>query len=321
VALKAGLYAILAGWVFGAAADAALYSAGQSRLVEAELESGRVPSPVPYAVLLPPGYEGGGTYPLLLWLHGGGGSRDFLAGQQPLFEDAWRRSVAEPMVVVTPSAGRSFYLDYRDGSQRWETLLLDELIPAMGSSYRIDPARVYVGGISMGGMGALRMAFKHPSRFRAVIALEPGIEPALAWSEVELRDRFWRSDELMQERFGEPIDEDYWAANNPATVAQRDPARLVASGLAIYIEVGSEDAFGLERGTEFLHRILFDAGVPHEYRYVLGADHVGRSLPPRIADALAFLKRVEAPAEPDPEVERVRQMLDGLKRRAGLDAP
>jgi S-formylglutathione hydrolase len=313
VALKAQTLALLTLGMIGVAAVAA----AQGRLVEGELESDLVPSPVPYAVLLPPGYDNLAPHPLLLWLHGGGGSRDFLAGQQALFEDVWARGLAPPMVVVTPSAGRSLYMDYRDGSQRWETFLLDELLAAMRANYRIDPDRVYVGGISMGGMGALRVAFKHPTRFRAVIALEPGIEPALAWRDVQPEDRFWRSDELFEERFGRPLDEDYWAANNPATIAHRDPGRLAASGLAIYIEVGSEDAFGLHRGTDFLHRVLFDAGVPHEYRYVLGADHVGRSVPPRIVDALAFLERIEAPAEPDPEVERVRRMLDGLKLRAG----
>lgn len=295
-----------------------LGAAAQPRLIEGELESRLVPSPVPYAVLLPPDQHREREYPLLLWLHGGGGSRDFLAGQQTLFADAWQRGLAPPMVVVTPSAGRSFYLDYRDGSQRWETFLLDELLPAVAAGYPIDGRRVYIGGISMGGMGSLRLAFKHPDRFRAVIALEPGIEPALAWSDVELVDRYWRSDALMQERFGVPIDEDFWADNNPATIARRDPQRLTRSGLGIYIEVGSEDAFGLDRGTEFLHRVLFDAGVPHEYRYVLGADHVGRSVPPRIVDALAFLKRIETPDEPDPEVDRVRRMLDTLKSRAAV---
>lgn len=286
-----------------------------------QLETDKVPSPVSFAVLTPPGYEDSdGRYPLLLWLHGGGGSSDFLVDQQPLFERVWRAGHVPGMVVATPSAGRSLYVDFRDGSQRWESFLLEEFLPHLQASYRIDPERIWVGGVSMGGMGALRLAFKHPDRFRAVVALEPGIEPALRFSEIELEDRFWRGDAFFAERFGDPVDEDYWAANNPATIAARDPERLRSSGLAIFLEVGTEDAFGLYRGTEFLHRILFDHRVPHEYRYLMGADHVGRTLGWRIQDALLFLGRIDAPDAEDPEVERVRRMVRALQRRAGLDA-
>jgi S-formylglutathione hydrolase len=166
-------------------------------------------------------------------------------------------------------------------------------------------------------MGSLRIAFKHPDRFRAVIALEPGIEPALAWADVGIEDKFWRADDLLEARYGKPVDA-HWAANNPATIAHANPQRLQDSGLAIYIEVGSEDAFGLDRGTEFLHRVLYDAGVRHEYRYVLGADHVGRTMGPRVLDALGFLRRVATPEEPDPEVIRLRQRITIMKRQAGL---
>jgi S-formylglutathione hydrolase len=287
-------------------------------IVEGTLASERVPSPVEYLVLLPPGYDADDAqYPLLLWLHGGGGSREFLRRQQALFEQAWAEHGVQPMVVATPSAGRSFYLDYHDGSERWETFLLEEFLPALASRYRVAGTSRYIGGISMGGMGSLRIAFKHPDRVLAVIALEPGIEPALAWADVGLEDKFWRSDELLEARYGRPVDT-HWAANNPATIAHADPERLKNSGLAIYIEVGSEDAFGLDRGTEFLHRVLFDAGVRHEYRYVLGADHVGRTMGPRVLDALGFLRRIETPAEPDPEVIRLRRGITTMKRQVGL---
>ena len=33
------------------------------------------------------------------------------------------------MIVVTPSCERSFYMDYRDGSQKWETFIVTELLP------------------------------------------------------------------------------------------------------------------------------------------------------------------------------------------------
>ena len=310
-------------------AVAAIATAGSSAVAETStdlqrktIETQSVPSPARYAVLLPPSYAGGTKrYPLLLWLHGGSGDHDFLATQVGLFESVWQAQLAPEVVVATPDADRSFYLDYRDGSQRWEQFIVDELVPALARDYRVDPKELYVGGVSMGGMGALRLAFKHPDRFRVVIAFEPGIEPALQWRDVQERDKFWRDDALLVARFGTKaggMDEGYWAANNPATIADTDPKRLIDARLAIYIDVGSEDLFGLDRGANFLHDVLYRHGIQHEFRYVLGADHVGRSLAPRFRDGLEFLGRVTQPPVRDPLVDATRAMIGRMKARAGV---
>ncbi len=315
----ASLFSVCAILGAGLALPVQAVAVEESTLALAEMTSTMVPAPVPYAVLTPPAYnDSEQSYPLLLWLHGGGGNRDSLVNQQPWFDTAWQTETAPAMVVVTPSAGRSFYMDYRNGAERWESFLLQELLPAMQTQYRIDPERIYIGGISMGGMGSLRMAFKYPDRFRGVIALEPGIEPALAFDDIKLEDKFWRADAIFEERYGSPVDAAYWADNNPATIAQLNPQRLIDSGLAIYIEAGTEDMYGLHRGTDFLHRILFDTGVKHEYRYVLGADHVGATIRPRVMNALDFMQRVEAPLVADPVADAARQRIDLQKRRAGL---
>jgi len=120
--------------------------------------------------------------------------------------------------------------------------------------------------------------------------MEPGIEPALSFDEIEPEDRFFRSDELYEELFGKPVDREYWRDNHPIAIAAERTGVLRDSGLQIYMEVGDEDQFGLFRGTEMLHRILYDAGVPHEYRLVRGGTH-NMSLD-RVRNALRFLGRV-----------------------------
>ncbi len=121
----------------------------------------------------------------------------------------------------------------------------------------------------------------------------------------------------METIFGSPIDTDYWAVNNPATIAKRDPTRLL--GLGIYLEVGDQDMLYLHEGTEFLHRILFDAGISHEYRLVCGAEHVGPSLDGRMADALGFIGRQIAPPNwIDQRVIEMRAIMDEKKRAFGL---
>ncbi|TFU05836.1 esterase [Polymorphobacter arshaanensis] len=287
------------------------------------IPSNHVPGPIPATIAYPPGYDTNRAepYPLLIQLHGGGQSNVWLRDVAPYLETAMARGQIPPMVSVMPSAGRSFYMNFRDGSANWEDFLLNELLPWMHSNTHIatDRTGTFVSGISMGGMGALRLAFKHPDRFAAVAVLEAAIEPALAFHDIKQRDRYWRSDALFEEIYGKPVDTDWWAANNPATIAATEPGRL--TGLEIYFEAGDHDLFFLHHGAEFLHRILYDAGVAHEYRLVRGADHLGPSLEPRFIDAFGFLGRVASPPDwANAEVAMVRQMMDSVKLQAGYPA-
>jgi S-formylglutathione hydrolase len=286
------------------------------------LRTDLVPGSAEITVLLPPSYkETNKVYTVLFWLHGGGGDNGFLKRTGPIFESGWKDGSVPEMIVVTPNANRSFYLDYKSGKEKWESLITKEILPYIRKNYRAtkDTKRTFIGGISMGGMGSLRMATKYPNLFGGVIALEPGIEPNLAWKDVEVRDKFWRAKPILEERFGRPFDEAFWAANNPATIVNNNPQQILDSDLKIYLEAGSEDGYGLDRGTEFLHRILYDHNIHHEYRYVYGADHVGATMNGRIKDALLFLNKIINPPGPDPQVTRFRNLINRQKARAGVE--
>lgn len=294
----------------------------EGKIVHVKIESRNVPSPVDIAIYTPPGYDQARKqpYPLIVQLHGGGGSSAAMTQMADYLESAIKQGLIPPVVSVMPSAGRSFYMDYRDGSEKWETFIITDLLARMRQDYNIVKGREgsLITGISMGGMGSLRIAFKHPDVFQAVASMEPGIEPALAYSEIKLRDRFWRDDALFETIYGKPVDQAYWAANNPATIAHLDPKRLI--GLGVFIDAGDQDMFFLHHGTEFLHRILFDAGISHEYRLVKGADHVGPSIPPRFLAAMDFFGRILNPPKnwtEAPQVQQTRNRVDGFKRAAG----
>lgn len=285
------------------------------------IPSANVPGDVPVAVYLPP--DDGGTesrqLPLLLLLHGGNGSERDLERFIPAIDEAIRTGRLPPLAIAMPGAGRSLYMDYRDGSQRWESFILAEWLPWLRRTLDVssEASKTFIGGWSMGGLGSLRIAFKNPGAFGAVAAVEPAIEPALSWDQIGPRVRFWRSDEIYSTVFGSPVDRDYWRSNNPASLASDDPERLL--GLNIYLEVGDQDMLYLNEGVEFLHRILFDAGLGHEYRLVRGADHVGPSLEPRLLDALGFIGRqINPPQWIDRQVLQTRQVMDEQKTAAGL---
>ena len=95
---------------------------------------------------------------------------------------------------------------------------------------------------------------------------------------------------------------------------------IIASGLQVYFEAGDRDMFHLDEGAEFLHRVMWDHGVDHEYRLVRGADHLGRTVPARMRDALAFLTRqVLDPPPPDDSFAAARRMIGAMKVAAGVD--
>ena len=303
---------VAAGILFGQSAQA-------SQLLESRLDTKLVAGPVEFSVLLPDGYDAmKEPLPLLFFLHGGGGDRSFLTRMRPAIDDMWKAGTLPKMVVVTPSASRSFYMDYKDGSQKWESFIVGPFLDHLRRTYRItrDRKGTFLFGISMGGLGGLRLAFKYPEKFEAVAVLEPGIDPALKWKDVKPRNRFYRSDELMQTIFGKPFDESYWEANNPASIAAANAEKIRASRLEIYVDVGDMDAFNIHEGTEFIHRLLWDLKIPHEYHLVRGADHVGRTIRPRTTEALEFLARVLNPPSSDPEVDSLHERLEPLKRAA-----
>ena len=162
--------------------------AATSQLLDRKLETDLVPGPVEFYVLLPPGYsETGERYPLVIDLHGGGGSRANLERQRPLFDGLWKAGRMAPMVIAMPSVTpRCFYMDFRDGKEKWESFLVGPFLDHLRATYhvRADQRGTLVTGISMGGMGSLRLAFKYPDRFGAVAGMEPGIEPILQWKEM-----------------------------------------------------------------------------------------------------------------------------------------
>jgi len=294
----------------------------QSKLETVELATKLVPSPAKYTVLLPAGYDPAkGPYPLVLLLHGGGGDNGFLAQMRPTFEAAWAAGELPPAVIVTPDVHRSLYMDYRDGSQKWETFIVSELIPDIRKRYRVssDRRQTVVTGISMGGLGSLRLGFDHPEIFGGLASLEAGVEPALRFEDVKMRNRFQRDDAFFKSIFGDPVDRVFWKKANPANMAIDNRAKILATGLQIYVDADDLDMFHLDEGNEFLHRVLWDHNIPHEYRLVHGADHLGKSLPPRLRDGLRFLTaHVLAPPPPDTSFTAGKATIDALRRKMGV---
>lgn len=108
-------------------------------------------------------------WPLLLFLHGAGerGSDADLAATHgpPKLADDGREF---GFILVTPQCSES---------SQWvaELSTLNRLLDEVAAAYRVDPARIYVTGLSMGGFGTWSLAVRYPERFAAIAPICGGL--------------------------------------------------------------------------------------------------------------------------------------------------
>ena len=246
-----------------------------------DYESAVIDEPVAMSALLPPGRHA--RVPLTIWLHGGGGDREQLPQYRHWLGNLLADGAIGPTVVVSFSTSPvSGFLG------AWEKLI-EELPGAMAERYRTDASRTVIAGISMGGYGALKSAFRSPQRYVAVGAMEPSVEPTLTALPNYTRNTWHRG----------PADA-LGPADNPARQAHDNAEAIRRSGLEIYLEVGDEDYLNLHDGTEFVHRVLWDHDIRHEYHLVRWADHIGPSMRGRFEEMFRFLAQALAGGRQDP---------------------
>jgi S-formylglutathione hydrolase len=252
-----------------------------------DMDSTTIGESVPLAVLTPPDFDPATeSLPLCILLHGGGGDRSALVNDQHLYAQCWADGSARRMVIVAPSSGPlRWYAD------PWGDFIADELPDFMAGRYnsRSDRDGVVLTGRSMGGFGTLKTAFLRPDRFVAIAVHHPAVEPGFTRAAATPRNTFYRFPQTDDNLWGTPVNEELWAADNPANLAVKHADAIRDSGMEIYIDAGDQDTLNLQDGTEFLHRTLWDLDIRHEYHLVRWADHVGTSIARRVPESFQFL--------------------------------
>ena len=110
--------------------------------------------------------------PLLVFLHGRGGGPESTVSEE--LEDALADAGRRAPIVLLPDGGEaSYWHNRRDGA--WARMVVREAIPAAIERLGADPDRVAIGGISMGGFGALHLAAESPLAFCSVAAHSPAV--------------------------------------------------------------------------------------------------------------------------------------------------
>jgi S-formylglutathione hydrolase FrmB len=241
---------------------------------------------VSYVVDLPSSYDSSGSrkYPVVYALHGlfeGSGfwERRGLAGALASF----RATNSQPeFLVVAVDGGNTFFVNAPGG--RYEDMLARDLMAHVEASYRVVPGRVGRAflGISMGGYGALHIAFANPALVKAVAT-----HSAMLLEAIPTAAQGARRGQLaaFYQVFGDPIDAQLWNRNDPLALARTlDPKQAPA----LYLDCGAEDRYGLANGHRDLHEILSGRGVSHTLDLPPG-DHGYEFVRARIERSLRFL--------------------------------
>ncbi|MDE6950713.1 MAG: acetylesterase, partial [Lachnospiraceae bacterium] len=85
-----------------------------------------------------------------------------------------RKSIVE---IFMPSGENSFYLDRKGTGNAYETFVAKELPAYIRKTYHLPDERenVMIGGLSMGGFGALRLGIKYNKMFSAAFGLSAAL--------------------------------------------------------------------------------------------------------------------------------------------------
>jgi S-formylglutathione hydrolase FrmB len=248
-----------------------------------------------YAVYLPSGYDTSNLrYPVLYLLHGNAGSLyDWVnLGHIQATADAMiAAGDMPPAIIVMPDAGTSWFVDRKE---KMETAVIGDLIPDVERNFRAVVARNgrLIGGLSMGGYGALRFSLKYPEMFAAAALLSPAIyDPVPPENSSARRVAPFASPEF---------DAEVWKSLNYPTLWDAYLAKKTP--VPMYINSGDDDDFFIEGEAVKLYSLLRRNKQPAELRIVNGA-HVWSVWESTIGDAMRYIFRFATrpmPVEPAP---------------------
>src|SRR5438067_2756395 len=92
-----------------------------------------------------------------------------------------RHAAALPLLIVMPSGENSYYVGAH------EELVARELPAEVARTFRVRAGRAAIGGLSMGGYGAIRLGLKYPAQYCSIYAHSSRLParaelPMLAWA-------------------------------------------------------------------------------------------------------------------------------------------
>jgi enterochelin esterase-like enzyme len=246
---------------------------------------------VSYHVYVPEAYrrESNRRFPVLYWLHGTGGGLPGIAPVSAYFDNAIRSGKIPPMLVIFPNGlETSMWCNSKDGTVPMETIVVDELIPHIDSTYRTVARREgrLVEGFSMGGQGAARLGLKYPDIFGAVSVLAGG-PLDMDFLGPRAQNNMDERNQILESTYGGDIE--YYREQNPRTIAEQYATEY--QRVILRIVVGDRDHAAPEN--EDFSEYLTTLSIRHSFREIPGVGHSSMALLLGLeASNWAFYRRV-----------------------------
>ncbi len=154
---------------------------------------------MPYRLLLPENYDAAKTYPVIFFLHGSGergndNEKQLTHGASLFLKPELRKKF--PAIVIFPQcAGAGYWsnvwrtfdqeqkITYNfiaGGEPTADMRMLQQLVMYILKTYPVKKDQVYVGGLSMGGMGTYELVRRTPGIFAAAFPICGGAVPSTA---------------------------------------------------------------------------------------------------------------------------------------------
>ena len=199
------------------------------RIVDLEIRSPALGATVTVRLLTPDGWTASRRWPVLYLLHGCCDSYESWTRSTDI--EAMRR--LRKVLVVMPEGGAvGFYSDWAgQPGPGWETFHLTELRHLLERNYGAGPRRA-VAGLSMGGLGAMGYAARHPDLFGAAASFSGVLHP-LEHADF-LLGLFAAYTPDPRAIWGDPVrDHAIWARHDPTKLADR------LKGMPLFVSAGN----------------------------------------------------------------------------------
>jgi S-formylglutathione hydrolase FrmB len=225
-----------------------------------------------------------------------------------------------PSIIVSPDGNSGYWSDWFNagafGPPRYETFVVDQLIPLIEDRFRTLPGRDHraIFGISMGGYGSLMFAGRHPDLFAAAASLSGAVDSSLALNGAVLSASSTFDGGPPDAIYGpRSTQEVRWRGHNPTDLADNlrglDLQVRTANGVpnpAIGEQALSADTVscvvegGVYMASVNLHERLDELSVPHSWTDYGPGCHSVPNFEREIADTLDVFERVLADPPPRP---------------------
>ena len=231
-------------------------------------------------------------YPVVYLLHGLHGNETtwFDTGLiAPLLDSAIAAEKIPPLIVVTPDGGDSWYVDNPDvgGFGNMATALTTDFVAAIDANFptlACREARI-VGGLSMGGTGAMILGIDHPDLFAGVISLSGRFPPLMPEPTRYLTDLYAG---YYEGAFGTPFDNrrfNDW--NALMKVGQLEAAKHLP---LFYLNTGDRDEPDMIEGAARVFDALMERYANARLR-VIGGHHDFAVWNTGLMDALEWMSK------------------------------